>query len=66
MAKTKIVYRGSFPPPRIEHGRTVRGLGKVVGRTRNSDGWMYRCHKDGLPCDLYWFESDEQAMRKSK
>lgn len=44
----KILYRGSMPKPKKEHGEEMSG-GIVQGRTWTGNGWQYRIiHKDGV------------------
>jgi hypothetical protein len=58
-----MIYRGSYPAPRIEHGQIIPGYGMVLARERVFEGWEYRCLSDKTPVTIFCYESDEMARR---
>jgi len=55
----KMIYRGSYPVPKHEHGETISGYGVVRSRRRAFSGWEYGCYSDVCKMTLYVYEPDE-------
>lgn len=61
---TKMIYRGSYPAPKHEHGDNIPGYGIVKGRSRLYSGWEYSCISTLTPITIYYFEWDTKKQKE--
>lgn len=54
-----LIYRGSDPAPKHEHGETISGYGVINSRRRLARGWEYGCYSNACNMTLYVYEPDE-------
>lgn len=59
MVDTPLVYRGSDPGPRREHGEIIEGYGEVRSRRRVWGGWEYGCWSEEYQATFFVTEFDE-------
>ena len=59
---SKIIYRGSYPAPRHEHGETISGYGTIQSRRRVLHGWEYGCYSEACHMTLFVYEPDTEEV----
>ena len=53
----KLIYRGSYPAPKRDHGEIIPGHGVIKARNRRHGGWEYVCYSsEGI--SLFVYEPD--------